>query len=117
MAKQVEQEVLDAQRAFSTSQALLAGEPLSGLPTEIGIGWHDTLTSSFAGAFALVGIESGYEDWVGEVLLVTANARACYVYVMGTADVPTPLSLARRAFCSLAALSTEELKALVQVVE
>lgn len=117
MAEQIEPEVLNARRAFATAQALLAGEPLTPLGAEIGIGWHDTSTQPETGSFAVVGLDAGLEDWIGEVLLVTANGRSCYVYVMGSADVPTPLSLARRAFAALGALSTEELDALVQVIQ
>lgn len=117
MAEQVEQEVLNAHRAFPEAQVLLAGEPANALPSEIAIGWHDTSTHPEVGAFAVIGQDSGLDDWIGEVLLVTANSRACYVYVMGSADVPAPLSLARRAFASLAALSIESLQSLVQVVQ
>lgn len=117
MAAQVEPEILNGRRAFSVAQELLAGQPLSVLPTEIQIGWHDTAASPEVGAFALIGIESGLDDWIGEVLLVQTNGRGCFVYVLGTADVPTPLSLARRAFCSLGVLSTESLDALVAVIE
>lgn len=117
MAEAVEQEILNGRRAFPTAQALLAGEPLAALPTELSIGWHDTSKSPEVGAFALVGVESELEDWIGEVLLVTANGRACFVYVLGAADLPVPLSLARRAFAALGVLSTEELTALVQVVQ
>lgn len=117
MAEQAEPEVLNARRAFSTAQGLLAGEPLTRLPTELDIGWYDTQTHPEVGSFALVGIDSGLDDWIGEILLVTANARACYVYVIGSADLPVGLSLARRAFCALAVLSVEELPSLVQVVQ
>lgn len=117
MSETAEPEVLNARRAFPEAQALLAGEPLTALPTELEVGWHDTSTHPETGAFAVVGIDSGLDDWIGEILLVTANGRACYVYVMGAVDVPVALSLARRAFCSLAVLSVEALPALVQVVQ
>jgi hypothetical protein len=117
MAEQVQQEILDARRAFLDAQTLLAGEPLTQLPSELAVGWHDTQVNPETGSFAVVGLESGLEDWVGEILLVTANARACFVYVVASADVPEPLSLARRAFASLGVLSLESLEALVQVIE
>jgi hypothetical protein len=116
MAEASEPEVLDARRAFPVAQALLAGEPLDALPTELAVGWHDTSVHPETGAFAVVGIDSGMDDWIGEVLRVNANGRACFVYVMGAADVPTPLSLARRAFASLSALSAESVLALVDVI-
>jgi hypothetical protein len=117
MAEATEPEVLNARRAFPKAQALLAGEALSALPTELEVGWHDTSTHPEIGAFAAIGIDSGLDDWIGEIVLVTANARSCFVYVIGSADVPTPLSLARRAFCSLAVLSVEELPAIVEVIQ
>lgn len=117
MAEQLEPEVLDARRAFAAAQTLLAGEPLNPVGLEIGVGWHDTSTHPETGAFAVVASESVYEEWIGEVLLVTANSRSCYVYVMASADVPTSLSLARRAFAALGELSTEEVDAVVQVVQ
>lgn len=112
-----EQEVLNAQRAFSEAQALLAGEPSTDvLPAELHVGWHDTGVHPETGAFAVVGLDAGLDDWVGEVLRVTANGRACFVYVMSVADVPTPLSLARRAFASLSVLSAESILGLVEVI-
>lgn len=116
MSEQVEQEILNGRRAFVTAQALLAGEPLQVIPKELVIGWHDTATSPETGAFALVSIDSGLTDLIGEVVLVSAQGRSCFAYVLGSADVPTPVSLARRAFASLAILATEELDALVQVI-
>lgn len=116
MAEAVEQEVLNGRRAFLDAQSLLAGEPLTTIPTEVQAGWHDTSTHPETGSFAVVGNESGLEDWIGEILLVQANGRGCYVYVMGSADVPVSLSLARRAFCALAVLSVESIDALVQVI-
>lgn len=116
MSLVVEPEILSGRRAFTEAQVLLAGEPLTQLPLELDIGWHDTSTHPEAGAFAVIGIESGLDELIGEIVLVTANARACFVYVMASADVPTPFSLARRAFCALSTLSVEELSALVQVV-
>lgn len=116
MSAVIEPEVLNARRNFLMAQALLAGEPIAALPTEIDIGWHDTQTHPETGSFAVVALNSEYEEWIGEIVLVTANGRACFVYVMASADVPTPISLARRAFGSLAALSIESMQGLVQVV-
>lgn len=116
MSAAIEPEVLNARRAFADAQALLAGEPLSAVPTEIDIGWHDTATHPEGGAFAVVGREAQLDDWIGEIVLVSANGRACFAYVVGSADVPVSLSLARRAFASLSALSVESLRGLVQVI-
>lgn len=116
MSLVVEPEIMHARRTFVVAQSLLAGEPRDRLPTEIEIGWHDTATHPEVGCFALVGLEAGLDDWIGEIVLVNTNGRACYVYVIASADVPVPLSLARRAFCSLATLSTEAISALVRVV-
>lgn len=117
MSEQVEPEVLHARRAFADAQGLLAGEPTAALPTRVQVGWYDTSVHPETGSFAVVAADSGLDDWIGEVLFVQANGRACFVYVMGGAEVPTPLALARRAFCALGALSTEELSSLVQVVQ
>jgi hypothetical protein len=116
MSTLVEPEVLIARRALLDAQTLLAGEPLAVAPTEVEVGWHDTSTHPETGCFAVVGLDSGLDDWVGEVVLVSANGRGCFVYVIASADVPTPVSLARRAFASLAVLSTESMLALLQVI-
>lgn len=116
MSLVVEPEVLNGRRAFAKAQALLAGEPIKKLPSNITIGWHDTATHPESGCFAVVGMNAGRDDWIGEVVLVEANGRACYVYVMASADVPVELSLARRAFASLSALSAESVEALARVI-
>jgi hypothetical protein len=116
MTQVIEPEVLNGRRAFADAQALFAGEPLTATPSEIEIGWHDTSTHPEMGSFAVVARDSALEDWIGEVVLISANGRACFVYVMAAVDVPTPLSLARRAFGSLAALSVESMLAVAQVI-
>lgn len=116
MAEAVELEVLNGRRCWATAQALLAGEKRDAQPVEMDVGWHDTSVHPESGAFAVVGIDAGLGDWIGEVLQVTGNGRAVFVYVLGSADVPTGLSLSRRAFASLSALAAESLLALVDVI-
>lgn len=116
MTEVIEPEVQHARRAFPMAQTLLAGVPTGDLPTAVDIGWYDTSTHPEIGSFAVVGRESPHEDWIGEIILVSANGRACFVYVIASADVPTPLALARRAFAEIATLSTESIAALVQVI-
>ena len=83
-------------------------------------GWHDTQTHPETGAFALVRTGAGLDDLVGEILRVTSaapSARSVYVYCLGSAGVPTDLSLTRRGFAALGLLSLESLACLVEVVE
>lgn len=111
-----EPEIAHGLRAWADSQVLLGGEPSEQVPASVLAGWHDTSVSPHAGAFALVGLESELEDWIGEVLRVQIAGRTAYVYVLGSADVPTPLSLSRRAFAALAPLYVESRQAQVWVV-
>jgi hypothetical protein len=116
MSVTMEPEILHARRAFADAQALLAGEPLSAKATLVTVGWHDTATNPEAGSFAVIGSDSGLDDWIGEIVLAKVNGRECFVYVIASADVPVQLSLARRAFAALGLLSTERAAGYVQVI-
>ena len=48
---------------------------------------------------------------------MTARDQEVLVYVLGRADVPQPISLARRAFLGLSGLWREDLSALVWRVQ
>lgn len=111
-----EQEILDGQRAFPEAQRLFAGEVERDLSQTVRIGWHDTATSPYAGAFAVVKLGGTLDDLIGEVVRVRVGRRQALVYVVGSADVPVELSLARRAMLALAPLALEAVKARVGVV-
>lgn len=112
----VEPEVMLGRRAFPMAQQLLAGSVESQLPQLVETGWHDTSVHPETGAFALVRQGAGLDDLIGEILRVQAQDRTAYVYCLGSADVPTDLSLARRAFLALGLLALESLGTSVAVV-
>lgn len=112
----IEQELLDSRRAFATAQELLAGVPsrrLSGLVT---VGWHSNDVHPETGSVAVVGLTSGLDELVGEIVLVTVDSRSVFAWVIGARDVPVDLSLARRPFEALSLLAAESLAAVVEVV-
>lgn len=110
----IEPEVAIGRRAFPAAQALLAGALLTSIPDVSTVGWHETFVDGESGAFAVV--RFGLEELRGEIVKVTAGDRSCFVYVVGARDVPVDLSLARRAFLSLAPLWTEQLAGKAEAV-
>lgn len=118
----VEPEILIGRRAFPKAQELLAGNALGPSQTfSLGTGWHGTDTHPETGAFALVDTDSGNDELIGEILHVSLvvgdKVRGVYVYCLGSASLPTPLSLTRRAFGALGLLTLESLTCTVEVVE
>lgn len=116
MTTLVEPEIMWGRRAFPQAQQLLAGAIDHSLPGVVATGWHDTSVQAEMGAFAVVRGGAGLDDLIGEILLVEAQNRGVYVYCLGSADVPTDLSLARRAFFALGLLALESLDATVSVI-
>lgn len=109
-------EVNAGRRAFPTSQFLLAGGPAADAVT-IETGWHDTSINAEAGAFAVVQTGAGHDDLIGKTVQVIApTGLSVYVFVLQSAGVPSPLSLARRAWMALTRPSVETLECSVQVV-
>jgi hypothetical protein len=117
MAVRDEPEILMGLRAFAKAQQLLAGDVVRTLAGTVEVGWHGTEADGLQGAFAVVQSGAGLDDLIGEVLRVSYRGRAVYVYVGAAVAVPTPLSLARRAFFpQLAPLSAESRPCTVEVV-
>ena len=108
-----EPEVLVGQYPFVNAQAAFgegAEEPL-GLFT---VGWHDTSVQPYRGCFAVVSdAQADVADLVGDVIRVRARGEEVYVYVLGRADVPHPISLARRAFLAVSGLWRDDVQATV----
>lgn len=114
----VEPEILAGRRVFAVTQQLFAGAPLRRLPERVSVGWHGTDVDAETGAFAVVRQSWGLDDLIGEVLrLTTDTGRVCFVYVLGARDVPTDISITRRAFFpTLALLAEESVRCIVEVV-
>lgn len=111
----VEEEIAWAARAFPRAQQLLEGAKLRDVPDLTVAGWHGTSVDPYEGAFAVV--TQARSSLVGDVLRVTAGNRSCLVYVVGVRNVPSPLSLARRAFLSLGILSLDTIRIVVEVID
>lgn len=112
----VEPELLVIRRAFPEAQRLLAGGSVARVGS-IEVGWHGTGTHPELGSsHAVVRSFAGYDDLVGEVLRIRRGSRpAIFVYVLGARDVPTPVSVSRRAFMALGLLAEESLECTVEV--
>ena len=108
-------ELLASRRAFPEAQHLLAGAAQERLIDLVAFGWHGTDVSDESGAVAVARLGGPYEELVGEILRVVAGARSVYVYCWETAEVPTDLSLTRRAFAALGGLYLETLDAYVEI--
>lgn len=113
----VEPEITAGRRAFPMAESLLEDVPLSVAAVNMATGWHDTAISDEQGAFAVVRDGADLDDLIGEVLQITYKTRTIYVYCLGSAGVVADLSLARRAFLSLALLTEEAIGARVAVVQ
>jgi hypothetical protein len=106
-----------ATRAFPEAQRLLRDAPESVLDKYLTVGWFDAdfHPAASAGSFALV--DPDHSDLEGDVIGVrTGSDRVVYALVWGTADLPHPICLARRAFLGLALLSTETVDAVIEVL-
>jgi hypothetical protein len=113
-----EPELLVIRRAFPAAQALLAGAALSRVGTTVEVGWHSTETHPELGSsHALVRSGADLDDLIGEVLKITRGDREpVFVYVLGARDLPTDVSVARRAFLALGLLAVESVECIVEVV-
>lgn len=108
-------EIPTARRAFSAAQPRLAGAPISPEQT-LSIGWHDTSVNLETGSFAVVQLNAGLDDLIGEIVRVRFAGRSVFAYVLDSADVPVQLSLTRRLFAALNRLTLEELRGKVAPV-
>lgn len=103
-----------SRRAFPKSQELLAATPVRTVGV-LSVGWHGASVHAEQGAAAVVGLDAGLDDLLGELLHVSVDGREVYVLVFGARDVTQPLSLARRAFAALGLLANEKLDCVVEV--
>lgn len=110
-----EPEVLIGRRAFAEAQALFDGERIA-VVGRVAVGWHDTAVQPETGSFAVVRVGGPHTGLLGEVIRVTRGDRSVLAYVLGSAGVPTDISLARRAFFALGLLASESLDCSVEVV-
>jgi hypothetical protein len=110
-------EVSAGRRCFAIAQAILAGGPVGGeAAQDLVVGWHDSGVSE-QGSFAVVGLNMGLDDLIGEIVSVTYSGRTVYVYVLESADVPVQLSVCRRVFMALQRPTIEAISATVQTVQ
>jgi len=118
MTVTVDPKVLIGRRCFADAQSLFQGAPLQEvLAGTWETGWYDTTLSPEVGSFALVSPTGALASLVGRVIRVEANERACFVYVLAASGaLNTPLALQRRAFLSLALLSSTSIPAVVELV-
>lgn len=102
-----EVDILISRRAIGQGAALWAGGPATAVGS-LTVGWHHTAAHPETGAVALVAYD-GLLDLIGDLLRVTHRGRSVDVYCVGSAAVPTELSLTRRAFQELAVAAREEI--------
>jgi hypothetical protein len=114
MAVPVEQEILDGQRAWLSTQAIFDGGTLREATEVETVGWYGTRTHTLEGAFAVVRV--GLEDLIGETLRVTHRRRAAVVYVVAARDIPQDVAVTRRSWMAFETLSEFEVRPLVEVV-
>lgn len=112
----IEPEILDARRAFPTSQGLLGGPSVRQVQGLVVTGWHDTSVSGERPSFAVVRRDGPQLDLIGEIIRVSYADRSVFAYVLGSALIPVDLSLARRAFLAIGLLAAESIDATVDVV-
>ena len=105
-----EPEVLVGQYPFVDAQAVL-GEGTEESVGVFTVGWHDTSVQPYRGCFAVVSdAQADLADLVGDVICVHARGEEVYVYVLGRADVPHTISLARRAFLAVSGLWRDDVQ-------
>lgn len=108
-------ELLNARRAFSAAQPLLAGAA-TGQPFGVTLGWHDLATDAEVGSFAVVAEGSPYAELVGDRIQVTVGDVSLFAYVVGARSIDQDFSLWRTTFARVAGLYVEQVDATVQVV-
>lgn len=112
-----EPDVLIGQRCFPDAEALFA-LPVAQVLGAYTVGWHDTFAQPYRGNFAVVSdAVPEVADLVGETLRIGARGLSVNVYVLGRAEVPHRISLARRAFLALSGLYRDDVSALVWRLE
>lgn len=108
-------EILDAARAWETSQALfLHGADETRTRFHVACGHYDEVLDPNVGACCLVRQGSDLEELVGEFVIVTFLRVKLYLYCVGGAPLDTDVALTRRAFMELAPLWTATVPVYVQ---
>lgn len=105
---------------FQTAQAALGDTagPVGGSALSGACGWHGTLLDPHVGPYAVVRSDGPFADRVGERVRVSlpVKHRSVVCYVVSEADIEEDISLARRAFLSLAPPSEDELTVTVETL-
>lgn len=113
-----EPEILDGSRAWAKTQQLFEGRVD---PTRkrhaVKCTWYDTTVNEHEGAFCMVQAGSDLEDLVGDLVRVAWRNTEIFVYCIGgSADLPYPLALSRRAMWHVADLAKDHIDVTVQAL-
>lgn len=115
---QLELEIMAARRSFAMAQQLLAGGPISGLPSQkLTVGWHGSSVNSESGSFALIDQSSGLDDLIGEVVSIAYAGATIYAYVLTAADLPAQMTVTRRLYLAMNRLTIPSITCDVQAVQ
>jgi hypothetical protein len=98
----------EAQRALRVGHASVGAIPVA-------CGWHGAGFDSRRGCFALARPDGPLAAAVGRRVHVSSGTRGVYAVLVGTADVPDPLSLTRRTFMALGFPSVDNVHVSVMV--
>lgn len=109
-----------SRRALAISQAAWDGPAIRTAAASAEIVWHGSDAHKETGAIALVPLEGGLTDLVGNIVRITRiegwRRRSVCVYVYDTVDMEADISLSRRAFLELGLLANESIECLVEVI-
>jgi hypothetical protein len=100
----------EAQRALRIGHAHMGAIPVA-------CGWHGESFDPRKGCFALARPDGPLAVAVGRRVHVSSGTRGVYAVLVGTADVPDPLSLTRRTFMALGFPSVDNVHVSVMVFE
>lgn len=111
-----EPELLDAARAYPNAQAALGGtvDP-NQRRLRADACWYDTAVSDYAGSFGLARVGSPVEELVGDIVLVTYNHKSTWLYLVGSANLPTDLGIAREPWSRIADLALSAIRVRIEV--
>ena len=113
----IEPEIAAGRRAFPMAQQLLGGAVAGRLPGFVNVCWHGSARHIETGSFALVSLDGELGGLIGDVVKVTGpSGKSVYAYVLGSRDVPCPLSLTRRTFRGMHNLADQPASCTVEVV-
>lgn len=114
----LEEEILYGKRAFSKTQELFEGSPVSVFfsnPKKAT--WYGTDVNPHRGAFCVVKEGEGLEDLVGEFLRILYRGRTINVYCLEeTPDIDQPIALSRRAWNQIERLTKTEISIYARVL-